>query len=221
MSCAWSPSERKSFFERMAEYWPGSVVSRFQPDAADGLVNLWLEEIGSFPLSVALKALRWLKSGEETNRAPTMKTVRLKCQEVNMSDRGEENLPPRQAKIKKLVTECDGGRIIGHKGGTWEIGASGLLRVEAGRRWTWHTCLVWGQIPTEDLLRIRVEDVEMPEQMTWEEFKRRTGYTRPHPVAIVNEAFTPPAPKEPGPDSTEEIAVPDPTPEEIYEDPPF
>lgn len=221
MSCAWSPSERTSFFQRMAEYWPGSVVSRFQPDAADGLVQLWLEEVGSFPLSVALKALRWLKAGEESNRAPSMKTVRAKCQEVNMVDRGEENLPPRQAKIKKLVTECDGGRIIGYKGGTWEIGTTGLLRVEAGPRWTWNVGIVWGQIPTEDILRINVKDVEMPEQITWEEFRQRTGYTKKNPIVAVTEAWTPPEPKKPGPDFWVDVAVPDELPKEVYEDPPF
>ena len=157
-------------------------------------------------------ALRWLKAGEDNNRAPSMKAVRSKCQEVNMAERGEENLPPRQAKIKELVTLCDGGRITGYKGGTWEIGAAGLLRVEAGPRWTWHTCLVWGQIPTDDLLRIKVSNVEMPEQITWEEFKKRSGYKGHHPVAQVAEAWTPAKEilkTEPAPDYIQEITVPD------------
>lgn len=79
----WTANDKAMFFERMAEYWPGSVMAK------PALMQLWEEEVSRYPLSVALKALREIKANEENMRGPTIKRVREECAERFRSTKQE------------------------------------------------------------------------------------------------------------------------------------
>lgn len=144
MTTGWSDQNWVSFFQRMSDYWPGSLITK----AGDGLMKVWKDELSSLPPAACLGALRKLKTEEEFSRAPSISKVKKLA--VGMSG-GEFRATSHHGRLRERLQE------IAENSDTYWTSPKGIrCRITKDGLWRRDNDQVipWGNLKPEDLQRV-------------------------------------------------------------------